>query len=60
MYHEALLEASTGDNVGFNMKNGDVGLIKMIPSKPMVVETFSEYPRLGHFAVRDMHQTVVV
>ena len=26
----------------------------------MVVETFAEYPPLGHFAVRDMHQTVVV
>ena len=60
MYHEALLEASPSDNVGFNVKNGDAGFIKMIPSKPMVVETFSEYPRLGRFAVRDMRQTVVV
>ncbi|CAL9115975.1 unnamed protein product [Musa hybrid cultivar] len=32
----------------------------MIPSKPMVVETFSEYPRPGRFAVRDMRQTVAV
>ena len=60
MYHESLLEASPSDNVGFNVKNGDVGLIKMIPSKPMVVETFSEYPPLGRFAVRDMRQTVAV
>lgn len=28
--------------------------------KPMVVETFSEFPPLGRFAVRDMKQTVAV
>jgi translation elongation factor EF-1alpha len=60
MYHEALLEASPGDNVVFDVKNEDAGLIKMIPSKPMVVETFSEYPPLGRFAVRDMRQTVEI
>jgi len=32
----------------------------MIPSKPMCVEAFSEYPPLGRFAVRDMRQTVAV
>ncbi|RVW68420.1 Elongation factor 1-alpha [Vitis vinifera] len=42
------------------LKNGDAGLVKMIPTKPMVVETFSEYPPLGRFAVRDMRQTVAV
>ncbi|ODQ63648.1 hypothetical protein NADFUDRAFT_43956 [Nadsonia fulvescens var. elongata DSM 6958] len=33
---------------------------KMIPSKPMCVEAFTEYPPLGRFAVRDMRQTVAV
>ncbi|KAL6990275.1 hypothetical protein U1Q18_050284 [Sarracenia purpurea var. burkii] len=42
------------------LKNGDAGLVKMIPSKPMVVETFAEYPALGCFAIRDMRQTVAV
>ncbi|CAA3009600.1 elongation factor 1-alpha-like [Olea europaea subsp. europaea] len=42
------------------LKNGDAGIVKMIPTKPMVVETFSEYPPLGRFAVRDMRQTVAV
>ncbi|CAA6658814.1 unnamed protein product [Spirodela intermedia] len=42
------------------LKNGDAGFVKMIPSKPMVVETFSDYPPLGRFAVRDMRQTVAV
>ncbi|CAD6336365.1 unnamed protein product [Miscanthus lutarioriparius] len=42
------------------LKNGDAGMVKMVPTKPMVVETFSEYPPLGRFAVRDMRQTVAV
>jgi elongation factor 1-alpha len=42
------------------LKNGDAGMVKMIPTKPMVVDTFSEYPPLGWFVVRDMRQTVVV
>ncbi|KAL6967321.1 hypothetical protein U1Q18_033128 [Sarracenia purpurea var. burkii] len=42
------------------LKNGDAGLVKMNPTKPMVVETFSKYPPLGRFAVRDMHRTVAV
>ncbi|CAL9045891.1 unnamed protein product [Musa banksii] len=42
------------------LKNGDAGFVKMIPTKPVVVETFSEYPPLGRFAVRDMRQTVAV
>ncbi|KAK8960222.1 Elongation factor 1-alpha [Platanthera guangdongensis] len=42
------------------LKYGDAGFVKMIPTKPMVVETFSEYPPLGRFAVRDMRQTVAV
>ncbi|KAG6485881.1 hypothetical protein ZIOFF_054448 [Zingiber officinale] len=42
------------------IKNGDAGLAKMVPSKPMVVETFAEYPPLGRFAVRGMRQTLAV
>ncbi|NDW53455.1 translation elongation factor EF-1 subunit alpha, partial [Aliiroseovarius sp. PrR006] len=41
-------------------KSGDAGLVRLVPSKPMCVETFSEYPPLGRFAVRDMKQTVAV
>ncbi|CAB4262001.1 unnamed protein product [Prunus armeniaca] len=35
------------------LKNDDARLVKMIPTKPMVVETFLEYPPLGRFVVRD-------
>ncbi|PWZ09480.1 Elongation factor 1-alpha [Zea mays] len=42
------------------LKNGDAGMVNMIPTKPMVVDTFSEYPPLGWFVVHDMRQTVAV
>ena len=42
------------------IKSGDAAIVKMIPSKPMCVETFTDYPPLGRFAVRDMRQTVAV
>jgi len=42
------------------IKSGDAAIVKLIPSKPMCVETFAEFPPLGRFAVRDMRQTVAV
>ena len=42
------------------IKSGDASIVKMIPSKPMCVEKFSDYAPLGRFAVRDMKQTVAV
>ncbi|KAF9617527.1 hypothetical protein IFM89_037127 [Coptis chinensis] len=38
----------------------DAGYVKMILFKPMVMETFFEYPPLGRFAMRDMCQNVAV
>jgi elongation factor 1-alpha len=32
----------------------------MIPTQPMCVEKFSDYPQLGRFVVCDMSQTVAV
>jgi len=43
-----------------NIKSGDAAIVKMIPTKPMCVESFMDYPPLGRFAVRDMRQTVAV
>jgi len=43
-----------------NIKSGDAAIVRLVPSKPMVVESFTEYPPLGRFAVRDMRQTVAV
>jgi elongation factor 1-alpha len=42
------------------IKTGDSALVKLTASKPMCVESFTEYPPLGRFAVRDMKQTVAV
>lgn len=42
------------------LKSGDAGIIDLIPTKPLCVETFTDYPPLGRFAVRDMRQTVAV
>ena len=42
------------------IKSGDASIVKLVPSKPMCVEAFTDYPPLGRFAVRDMRQTVAV
>jgi len=42
------------------IKNGDAAMVTLVPSKPLCVETFTDYPPLGRFAVRDMRQTVAV
>jgi len=43
-----------------SIKNGDACIVRLAPTKPMVVESFKEYAPLGRFAVRDMRQTVAV
>merc|ERR1712110_1302890 len=50
---------STEDAPKF-IKSGDAAIVKLLPSKPMCVEPFAEFPPLGRFAVRDMRQTVAV
>lgn len=42
------------------IKSGDCAIVKIVPTKPLVVETFKEYPPLGRFAIRDMKQTIGV
>jgi len=43
-----------------NVKSGDACIARLVPTKPLCVETFKEYAPLGRFAVRDMRQTVAV
>ncbi|RMJ28165.1 hypothetical protein PHISP_00942 [Aspergillus sp. HF37] len=57
------IDRRTGKAVESNpkaIKSGDAAIVKMVPSKPMCVEAFTDYPPLGRFAVRDMKQTVAV
>jgi elongation factor 1-alpha len=42
------------------LKSGEAAIVKMVPLKPICVETFDQYPSLGRFAIRDMKQTVAV
>merc|ERR1711860_394397 len=50
---------ATEENPKF-IKSGDAGIVRLVPSKPMCVEPFVEFPPLGRFAVRDMRQIVAV
>jgi len=57
------IDRRTGKTMEANpkfVKMGDAAIVKLIPSKPMCVESYNEYPPLGRFAVRDMRQTVAV
>lgn len=40
------------------LKTGDAAVVKIVPTRPMAVETFADFPQLGRFAIRDMGQTV--
>uniref|UniRef100_A0A2R9B3W7 Tr-type G domain-containing protein n=1 Tax=Pan paniscus TaxID=9597 RepID=A0A2R9B3W7_PANPA len=42
------------------LKSGDAAIVDTVPGKPMCVESFSDYPPVGRFAVHDLRQTVVV
>lgn len=42
------------------LKSNEAAIVVLIPQKPMSCESFSNYPPLGRFAVRDMKQTVAV
>ncbi len=40
------------------IKTGDAAIVKIKPTRPMVIELASEFPQLGRFAIRDMGKTV--
>jgi len=49
--------ATLQENPDF-IKTGDAAIIKVVPSKPLVIEPVKEFPPLGRFAIRDMGMTV--
>ncbi|MFA4946432.1 MAG: translation elongation factor EF-1 subunit alpha [Candidatus Micrarchaeia archaeon] len=50
-------QAVTGEGKDF-LKTGDVAIVRIKPTKPVVVENYKDFPALGRFAIRDMGQTV--
>ena len=40
------------------LKTGDAAWVKMEPLHPIAIETYTDFPELGRFAVRDMGTTV--
>ena len=40
------------------LKTGDVAIVKIMPTRPLVIEKVKEIPQLGRFAIRDMGTTV--
>jgi len=60
---ERKLDKKTGDILEDNptfLKTGDSAIVEMVPSQPMCVETFEDYPPLGRFSIRDNKQVVAV
>ncbi len=57
------IDPRTGQVVEENpqfLKTGDAAVVEIVPTKPVVVEKFQDFPALGRFAVRDMSKTVAV
>ena len=40
------------------IKTGDAAIVRIVPTRPMVIEPSKKIPQLGRFAIRDMGQTV--
>ncbi|MEM3666698.1 MAG: translation elongation factor EF-1 subunit alpha [Candidatus Bathyarchaeia archaeon] len=40
------------------LKTGDAAIVRLEPLHPIAIETYTEFPELGRFAVRDMGTTI--
>ena len=55
------LDPRTGQVVEENpqfLRTGDAAIVKIKPTKPMVIENVKEIPQLGRFSIRDMGMTI--
>lgn len=58
---KARIDPRTGQVVEQNpqfLKTGDAALVVLQPLRPVALETYSDFPQLGRFAIRDMGMTV--
>jgi elongation factor 1-alpha len=42
------------------IKTGDSAIVRLVPTKPLCLESFAKFPALGRFAIRDMKTAVAV
>jgi elongation factor 1-alpha len=49
---------SRADDKLITLQTGDAAIVKITPSRPLVIEKYKELPQMGRFAIRDMGQTV--
>jgi elongation factor 1-alpha len=55
------IDPASGQVVAENpdfVKNGDAAIVKVVPTKPLVIEKQSEIPHMARFAIRDAGATV--
>ncbi|MBU1203680.1 MAG: translation elongation factor EF-1 subunit alpha [Nanoarchaeota archaeon] len=55
------LDPATGQTLQENpdmLKNGDAAIVKIVPTKPLVIEKQGEIPHMARFAIRDAGNTV--
>ena len=58
---EKKLDPATGEVLEENpdmLKNGEAGIVKVVPTKPMVIERQKDIPHMSSFAIRDAGSTV--
>ena len=58
---EKKLDPATGQVLQENpdfIKNGDAAIVRIIPTKPLVIERQKEIPHMSRFAIRDAGSTV--
>ena len=54
-------DIKTGQTIEKNpetIKTGDAAVVVVKPTKPLVIEKFSDFQPLGRFAIRDMGTTI--
>jgi len=58
---EKKIDPASGETIQENpdvLKNGEAAIVKVIPTKPLVIEKQSEIPHMARFAIRDAGVTV--
>ena len=55
------IDPASGETLQENpdtLKNGEAGIVRVIPTKPMVLEKYKSIPHMARFAIRDAGSTV--